>query len=520
MICISTICIAQSKISIDVLHYSFEITLSDISDNIVGKASIRFKAVQPTAIVTFDLVKMGKDTGMTVSKVMEGKNALTFTQNANTCEIVLSAPLQIGEEKTVDIYYSGIPADGLIISKNKYQHKTFFADNWPNRAHNWLPCIDKPRDKATVEFLVTAPQHYQVVGSGIQVEETNLDNNLKFTHWREDVPLPTKVMAIGIADFAVQSVGEVNCTPIYSWVFPEDKEKGFHRYGQAKDILSFFMGYVGVYGYKKLANVQSKTTFGGLENAGTIFYYENSASDDTPMETLLAHEIAHQWFGDMVTEKEFAHLWLSEGFATYLTHIYMESKYGKDTLLKRLADDRTSVIAFSKTNDKAVIDSISPYMDLLNLNNYEKGGWVLHMLRQKIGDTQFHQLIRNYYDHYKGKNANSKDFQREAESISGQNLEYFFKQWLYTAGQPHLDVRWSYPKKGKKIQMSITQLQQTPFSFPLEMMFKYPSGKSEIKTFKINNTQQVFTFKSKEMPIDVILDPNTALLFDGIVVQQ
>jgi aminopeptidase N len=517
-ILISTSIFTQNSAPIDVLHYRFALALSDSTDIIVGKASISFKAIQPTERISFDLVKKENETGMTVSKITDNGNTLNFTQNTSKIDIVLAKPLQVGEEKTIDIDYLGIPADGLIISKNNHQHRTFFADNWPNRAHNWLPCIDEPRDKATVEFLITAPQHYQVVGSGIQVEESNLENNLKLTHWREDVPLPTKVMAIGVADFAVQTVGEVNCTPVYSWVFPEDRDKGFQRYGQAKDILSFFMDYVGVYGYKKLANVQSKTTFGGLENAGTIFYYENSATDDKPMETLLAHEIAHQWFGDMVTEKQFAHLWLSEGFATYLTHIYMESKYGRDTLVKRLADDRTAVIAFSKTNDKAVIDSISPYMDLLNLNNYEKGGWVLHMLRETIGDNKFHQLLRTFYDHFKGKNADSQDFQKEAETISGQNLDSFFRQWLYNAGQPNLKVSWS--NKGKKVQIAVTQLQQTPFVFPLEIAFKYASGKSTVQTFNINKTTEVFTFTADEMPIEVVLDPNTALLFEGVIVKE
>lgn len=218
--------------------------------------------------------------------------------------------------------------------------------------------MDQPGDKASFEFLVTAPEHYQVVSNGIQIEETSLSSHKKRTHWREDIPLPTKVMVIGVADFAVQHAGFVNnCIPVSSWVFPENADKGFYDYSIGTAVLAFFDQYIGPYPYRKLANVQSKTVYGGMENAGAIFYYENSVTGQRGEEGLFAHEIVHQWFGDMATEKSFAHLWLSEGFATYLTHIYMESKYGSDSLANRLKEDRLSVLGFVKESKRPVVDS-------------------------------------------------------------------------------------------------------------------------------------------------------------------
>ena len=240
-----------------------------------------------------------------------------------------------------------IPADGLIISKNKYGDRTFFSDNWPDRAHNWLPCNDHPFDKASVEFIVTAPEHYQVVSNGLQIEETSLPDHLKLTHWKEDVPLPTKVMVIGAANFAVNYVGNVDCIPIYSWVYAEDRDNGFQHYAVAKDILPWYIKNIGPYAYKKLANVQSKTIFGGMENASAIFYFENSVNDDT-LDALFAHEIAHQWFGNSACEADWPHLWLSEGFATYMAHLYLESKYGVDSFNKRMVIDRMKIIAICK----------------------------------------------------------------------------------------------------------------------------------------------------------------------------
>ena len=161
------------------------------------------------------------------------------------------------------------------------------------------------------------------------------------THWKESEPLPTKVMVIGVADFAVDHTGDVGKVPVYDYVFPESKEAGFKSYAVAREILLFYIKMFGPYAYEKLANVQSKTIFGGMENASAIFYFENSVTSKG-IEELMAHEIAHQWFGDAASEKSFAHLWLSEGFATYMTNVYLENKYGIDTLKKRENADRTT----------------------------------------------------------------------------------------------------------------------------------------------------------------------------------
>ncbi|MEJ0104028.1 MAG: M1 family aminopeptidase [Bacteroidota bacterium] len=500
---------------IDVLHYSFQINLSDSSDLIAGKAGIQVSFTKATDYVSFDLASVKDGKGMTVSSVTENNKTLQATQRDNKLVIQLPAKVNPGDTSTFIVNYTGIPSDGLIISKNKYKHRTFFADNWPDRGHNWIPCHDDPADKAPVEFIVTAPQHYQVVANGIQTEETNLENNLKLTHWKEDVPVATKVMVIGAADFAVNLSGVVDCIPVYSWVYPEDRDKGFYDYGQAKDILPFFISHAGPYGYKKLANVESKTIFGGLENASAIFYYENSITGTRKSESLLTHEIAHQWFGNMATEKSFAHLWLSEGFATYFTILYFENKYGLDTALYMLKQDRREVIAFSKENNHPVVDTtIKDYMQLLNANNYQKGGWILHMLRRQLGDTIFWKSIRDYYATYAGKNADTHDLQVIFEKHSGQNLDAFFRQWLYTPGQPSLNITWK-PGTNKKLHITVSQLQGTLFSFPLEVEIKTVSGKTKLEKLNITRKEETFVLSIAEEVVSIVADPNTSLLFEG-----
>ncbi len=252
-----------------------------------------------------------------------------------------------------------------------------------------------------------------------------------------------------------------------------------------------------------------------MENASAIFYYEESATSDNPIESLLAHEIAHQWFGDMATEKSFPHLWLSEGFATYLTHIYIESKYGTDSLNVELKKDRDEIIAFAKESNNPVVDSVTPVMKLLNANSYQKGGWVLHMLRRQLGDSIFHQIIRKYYAAYAGKNADSRDFERVCETVSRKDLKQFFDQWLYSPGLPKIDVQWKYNAANKSVGLTIRQLQKNLSQFPLEIAFWSVSGKLKSETVYVTGNMQQAEIKLQEKPARIELDPNTSLLFEG-----
>ncbi len=503
--------------NIDVIHYDFAVAVNDASDLIKGEASIQFVALKDLSSVNFDLVSINAEKkGMQVSAVKMGTTTLGFTHVNNILSVKLDRKLAAGTDMTLTVSYSGIPADGLIITTNKYKHRGFYADHWPNRAHDWLPCVDHPADKASVDFYITAPEHYQVVANGIQTEESSAGNGNRLTRYTETVPLPTKVMVVGIADFAVQLSGIVDCIPVYAWIFPEDKEKGFYDYEQATSILSFYIKNVGPYGYKKLANVQSKTRFGGLENAGAIFYFENSVTGTRTSESLLSHEIAHQWFGNMATEKEWAHIWLSEGFATYMTVLYMESAHGRDTAVKMLKDDRDEAIEYFKKSQKPIVDSsATDPMKLINVNSYKKAGFVLHMLRTQLGDSTFWRAVRTYYAQYAGKNANTEDLQKILEETSGKNLSQFFKQWLYTPGHPQLQLSYTYDPAKKLANFTLNQLQAIPFEFPLEIQVMGGAEDGTLtKSIQVSGKQTNFSIPMMEAPSKVMLDPNVKLLFE------
>jgi aminopeptidase N len=490
----------------DVQHYTFNLKLNDDNDVIKGKAEVTIKFTANVPEVQLNLVKKNaKGKGMEVGRVTENGKDVRFEQDSDVLHIL--APQKLKSIRTFIINYEGIPADGLIIAKNHYGHRTFFGDNWPNRAHNWIPCADYPSDKASLDFIVTAPDHYQVVANGLKVEEKQFDDHLKLTHWKETLNLPTKVMVIGVAEFAIDQSGTVNGVPVYTYVFPESKVAGFKSYAYAPDILAWYEQNIGPYAYKMLANVESKTIYGGMVNSSAIFYYEGSPFSGKRMEELEAHEIAHQWFGDQASETAWKNLWLSEGFATYITNCYLEHKYGHDTLTKREFSDRRKALRFERQRLAPVIDSTQTYLpDLIDANSYEKGGWVLHMLRHKVGDTVFWQGIRAYYAKYNGSNASTDDLREIMEKVSGQDLKQFFHQWLRVPGHPDLAVVWHYDADKKALNLTVTQKQS--YLYTLQMEY---SIDGTVHTLDIKDRETTVAIPLAVMTDSLLVDPNVTL---------
>jgi aminopeptidase N len=499
--------------SVDIIHYDFSVSISDTNNVIYGHTEVIVNFTGTVSILGFDLKNKGtNERGMTVKNITFSRGPVRWVHTGNRIIITLDESVEPGSQGIFSIDYSGIPADGLIISDNKYGKRTFFADNWPDRARNWLPCVDHPYDKATVDFIVTAPDHYEVVGSGYLVEESCMPEHTKLTHWKEDVPLATKVMAIGVAPFATHLEGTVNGTPVWSWVFAENRKEGFNDYSVALKPLAFYSQLIGPYPYEKLANVQSKTIFGGLENAGCIFYSENSVTGHGKAENLMAHEIAHQWFGNSVTENDWHHIWLSEGFATYLTAVYQEKTYGKEKLDETMKSARDRVIGFSLRSLRPVVDTtVTDLMRLLNANSYQKGAWVLHMLRHELGDELFWNGMRLYYETYKNSNALTIDFQMVMEKVSNMDLGKFFNQWLFVGGQPDIKISTSPSERKGQTYITIEQTQDYLFNFEIDLQVKDTKG-SQIIKIPVTDRMTRKTLRVETIK-EIIPDPNVNLLF-------
>jgi aminopeptidase N len=354
------------------------------------------------------------------------------------------------------------------------------------------------------------PKKYIVVSNGKLISKTGkeLTNTYYFKTKKE---IPTKVMVIGVADFLTQTVQKVPYE-ISSFVYPKDKFTALVDYAIAPQITSYFESTIGRYPFDKLYNVQSTTKYGGMENAGCIFYDENNVDGKNTNENLLAHEIAHQWFGNSVTEENWKHLWLSEGFATYLENMYMEQKYGKDSLISIMKHERLLVLKYKESHPNKVLvpKKVEDPNTMLNPYTYQKGAWVLHMVRNEIGDDQFIKLLKDFYNKYKYKNASTDDFVNLIHSKYSERVKVLLNPWIYSSSLPIYKIKWDY-KEGK-IVGELTQTQEgETFLNQIEVLLKYPNT-SVLKTIKVYSKNQKFEFDSATSPLKIIINPHMNVL--------
>lgn len=498
----------------DVLKYDLVIQISDSSDRINVVETISFMRLTESYKVSFNFASQNdQGQGMKISELsVNGKN-VKYNHTDNVLTIEMDAKTRFENQSTLAIHYSGIPQDGLIIGKNKYGNRTFFGDNWPNRAQHWFACNDYPSDKAKVDFSIIAPKHYEVIANGKFNGMIEYESGLKMHSYSSENPLPTKVIVFGAADFSIEHLPEFDRFDLSSWVYPENETAGFTDMHMAIDVLNYFEEKISPFPYEKLANVQSTTRYGGMENAGCIFYSERAITGKGMMEELIAHEIAHQWFGNSATEKDWSHLWLSEGFATYLTHMYVQAKYGDIKFEEGLEKDRQTVKHFYNQQVLPVVDTISTDPNvMLNANAYQRGAWVLHMLRNDIGEVLFWKGVKDYYTTFQYGNATTNDFIHSMEKASGKDLTIFSNQWLKTGIIP--DLKMSSRIKGKKITLIITQKQAgTPFQFPLEIELTLSDGSKKIEIINVNSKTTETTIKLDDKITHLKVDPNVKLLF-------
>ena len=512
---------------VDALHYAFRLTLSDNSNDISGETTITVKFLRDgVADLTLDLASMAAGKGMTVQSVRKGgpidtpgpaADNIVFMHIDNRLRLVLPPQSKAGQELTFTIRYRGIPAAGFGIGDNMHGERTFTANNWPNLIRNWLPMIDHPYDKATGEFLVTAPTQYQVVANGLLIEQLDLPDNQRLTHWRQSVPIASWLHTIAVARFSSHHAGTVDGIPIQTWVFPQDRAAGLQLFeDQSRRAMLFFASQIGPYSYEKLANVQATGFTGGTEYASAIFYGEKNVSAGRGP---VVHEIAHQWFGDSVTERDWDDVWLSEGFATYFALLFAEHDEGRDAFVDGLTRSRTQVLQLEQTlPDAPVIHrNLADMSKVLNNLIYQKGGWVLHMLRNEVGTENFWMAIREYYRRYRNGNASTADLRAVFEQVSGTQLDWFFTQWLTRPGVPKLEGSWRYDPARNTVELSLSQMQTgEPYRMTVDVGIVTTAGALPvISKVAMTGRRATLVVDVSAEPLSVGLDPATWLLFEA-----
>ncbi len=486
----------------DIAHYRFAVQLSDTSYQIMVNAglSINFPNGHQEKM-SLDLHANSESTGrgMRVSDVKVNSAKAKFDQKGETLTIELGEAMNISDTALVEIQYSGIPENGLIIARNEYGRRTFFADHWPNRAHYWLPVVDHPLEKATCEFIVSVPEKYDVVANGNLISD-QVNDGIRTTHWHETKPIPTKVMVIGVAEFITKKLDDEGFSTV--WVYKDTGEEGFQDFAEAKDIYKLLVERMGEYPFSKLDHVESKTLYAGMENAGNIFYDEKRINGTQAIGGLIAHEMGHQWFGNAVSEASWNDVWVSEGFAEFCEYYYVEQTLGHESLQKKVVQDEKKINRYErKYPDQSIyIDEIGRLQNILSPLVYEKGALLLRNLRHRVGEQVFWDIIRRYYQTYKYQNASSGDFIAVAEQVSGQELNQFFRQWLMIPGAPR--VTYSVTKTGKNYELAFTQHTDQPYEIYLDIK-TYKGSTEEIETFWLKGKTTTLKIKSsREFEID------------------
>lgn len=511
---------------IDAQHYVFRLTLlTGESNEIQGDATVTLRVSSAGVREAFlDLASPADGKGMTVTAVTSGGRVVAYEHKDNRLRLPLPAGTAVGQDVAFTISYHGVPANGLRLLNNIHGDRTAFSENWYNRARQWLPTIDHIADKASGEFIITTRADYQVISNGLIAEVVDLPGGLRRTHWKQAAPISPWLYSLGIAHFIVRSGGESRGVALSYWAFPQDADKGLASLERdARGSFEFFSDQVGPFAYEKLAHVEAAGMGGGTEHVSNIFYGEKGV---TVGSAPVVHETAHQWFGDAVTENDWNDVWLSEGFATYFTLLYTEHAAGRDAFVDGLRKSRDTVLRLETTTlaNTPVVHAnlaeatVSPNNQLV----YQKGAWTLHMLRDLIGTEPFWRGIRLYYQRHMNGTASTDDLRRAMEAVSGQDLSWFFRQWLTRSGSPSIDASWSYDAAAKKVRVIVRQTQSAePFRFSIGIGVAAAAGALPVvRAYPVTARETTIEVPAETAPASVSLDPNVWLLASFGTIQK
>ena len=534
---------------VKITHYTFDVTLSDTSDEITMTETVDIDLLNAgIASVALDLcgphakgaapaspgdpcvgraapgalsgqannAASAGGTGMTVTSVSEGDRPLAFAQKDDGLRITFAAPSRAGQHVTLTLKYHGAPATGFRIANNKHGDRSFVSNDWPNLAHNWLATIDHISMKVPTTMIVTAPVKYQVISNGLLVQELDLPNGLRRTTWDEKVPIPSWQFSLAAAPYAVDHFGDYHGIQLSSWVYPQEREAGFKAFRDyTRPVMEFFVDHIGPYSYEKLAQVQANTVGGGMELASSIFYgYTGS-----PGRQLIAHEMAHQWFGNSASEADWDDVWLSEGFATYFALLFQEHRDGREPFVAGVRSSAQNAMRYALANPQSTIvhQNLSNISRVIanNAQIYQGGAQVLHMLRGVLGTDTFWNGIRLYYSRFQNKNASSDDFKRAMQDAcaaasdcvaANRDLAWFFRQWLNQGGLLQLNGAWHYDATAKQLRVTIDQTQmQGLYRMPIEIV----AGNGVPVRVVVDKQHHEFSLPMETEPADVKLDPNS-----------
>src|SRR5687768_1015072 len=507
------------------IHYNVSIHLNESLTEITSA-----KTEVSLVILKDNVTEIDFDFGrMSITAVTLNGEVVPYERGDGRLNVKPVKALSRNSRVVVAVSYHGKPADGLILAVDKTGRPSAVGDNWPNRVHHWIPSLDHPSAKATVKFNVTAPARTNVVANGRLDQILTTSSTTKTWSFTESVPIPPYCMIIAVGEFAQVVPPQQDITPLAYYVPLPEKDIALSGFSTAYPSLKYFSQTVGPYPYEKLAMIVGSTRFGGMENS-TAIVFSSTLLDPRPnaplsrtfqiregIVSLVAHEIAHQWFGDSVTQSTWSDLWLSEGFATYFAALFIRHTDGDQAFSNYMAKARQTYLGSAESIKKPLHDKeTEDLMRLLNANSYQKGAWVLHMLRAELGDKHFFDGVKRYYERHKNGTASSEDLRAALEKTSGKNLKPFFTSWVYGAGHPKYSVTWRWNRRTKTVRLALRQTQTQPaFRNNVSVTITTAQGLKAVALKPLaKETRQDIRLSSA--PIAVSLDPENLILKEVI----
>lgn len=453
----------------------------------------------------------------TVSKILYNGNELQFSQNDNLLFINFDNKLDKGKDVTLTIEYTSLPEAGLYFFMPSKEFPGIPFQIWSQGEGRdnryWYPAYDEPDDKLTSEIIATVPDNLIAVSNGeLESITANPSEKTKTFDWKMDQPYSNYLTTLIVGDFVTVKENLRGTTLEYN-ISREWADKYDNFYGRTPQMLNFYSSYIYPYPYKRYAQTAVQDfLYGGMENvtATTLnqrIYHDKTAEPNYSPDELIAHEFAHQWFGDFLTCKTWDHIWLNEGFATYFTDLWTENEFGENEFKYLRFRENNSY--FDEVNnqplDKIQKDSsgVIP-VELGGGKAYDRGAAVLNTLRYYLGDEAFEKGIKSYVNKFKHSAVVTEDFRKAMEEATGRDLKEFFDQWIYGAGFPVYDVSYTWDEIHKKLLLNVKQVQE---QYPAVGLFTAPilieitSGKDIItKKIIVSKKEEVFSFDCPEQP--------------------
>ena len=494
---------------IDIHHIKIDVSVDIKSGSVYGNV-IHTLSPLSSSLNNFSL----DAEDMTIRRVRFNDKDIAFIQNNKKIYITLNKFINWNDTVQVRLDYTSNPRKGtyFITPDNTYPEKPYQA--WTQGEdtdnHHWVPLYDYPNDKATFEVILTVNQKFKALSNGELLSIKKNKDNTHTWHWRENHPMVSYLISFVIAEL-VKVEDSYNGIPVNYWVYEENKNEAMRSFGLTPDMMKYFGKLSGIeYPFEKYDQVIiDDFMFGGMENI-TLTHntdrtmHDEFAAPDVSSDGLVAHELAHQWYGNLITTRNWAHAWLNEGFATFLSRKYREHHYGFDEGEYIRLGEMNSYFGSNRRWKRATVQhNFYESMEVFDGHIYAKGSLILNMMVDHLGEDAFWRAVQTYTLDNQYKNVETSDLKKAIEETTGQNLDWFFKQWVYEPGFPEYDVKWNYNTRNKSVKITVKQIQKNTNLFKMPINIEI-DGKMNL--IWIENEETIFEIPSKMRPKMVVFN--------------